>query len=98
MDIAIPTGTRVYATHDGTVTEAGYSNSYGNYVVMEQDGYVTKYAHMDSLSVSAGQFIEKNTVIGASGNTGNSTGSHLHIECMYNGEYYNPLFYFENGM
>lgn len=98
VDIAVPTGTKVYATHDGKVMEAGYSNSYGNYVVIEMDGYVTKYAHMDSLSVSAGQSVEKNTVIGTSGNTGNSTGSHLHIECMYNGEYYNPLFYFENGM
>ena len=98
VDIAVPTGTNVYAAHDGRVIQAGYDSSYGNYVVIEQDGYVTKYAHMHSLHVRAGQAIEKNTVIGTSGNTGNSTGSHLHIECMYNGEYYNPLFYFENGM
>ena len=97
VDIAVPTGTRVYATHDGVVVEAAYDSHYGNYVVMEREGYVTKYAHMDTLNVSVGQSIEKGEVIGTTGNTGSSTGSHLHIECMFNGEYYNPLFYFEAG-
>lgn len=97
VDIAVPTGTTVYAAHDGTVTTAAYDSYYGNYVVIEKDGYTTKYAHMDSLSVSAGQSITKGTVIGTTGNTGSSTGSHLHIECLYNGEYYNPLFYFDVG-
>ena len=97
VDIAVPTGTTVYAAHDGTVTAAAYDSHYGNYVVIEKDGYTTKYAHMNSLSVSAGQQITKGTVIGTTGNTGSSTGSHLHIECLYNGEYYNPLFYFDVG-
>lgn len=97
VDIAVPTGTTVYATHDGTVTTAAYDSYYGNYVVIEKDGYTTKYAHMDSLSVSAGQSITKGTVIGTTGNTGSSSGSHLHIECLYNGEYYNPLFYIDVG-
>ena len=97
VDIAVPTGTKVYATHDGTVTTATYDSYYGNYVVIEKDGYTTKYAHMDTLSVSAGQEVTKGTVIGTTGNTGSSTGSHLHIECLYNGEYYNPLFYFDVG-
>ena len=97
VDIAVPTGTTVYAAHDGTVTTATYDSYYGNYVVIEKDGYTTKYAHMDSLSVSAGQSITKGTVIGTTGSTGSSTGSHLHIECLYNGEYYNPLFYFDVG-
>ena len=97
VDIAVPTGTTVYAAHDGTVTAAAYDSHYGNYVVIEKDGYTTKYAHMDSLSVSAGQQITKGTVIGTTGNTGSSTGSHLHIGCLYNGEYYNPLFYFDVG-
>ena len=52
---------------------------------------------MDSLNVSAGQSVKKGDNIGKSGNTGSSTGSHLHIECLYNGEYYNSLFYFEAG-
>lgn len=97
LDIAVPTGTKVYATHDGTVTTATYDSYYGNYVVIEKDGYTTKYAHMDRLSVNAGQEVTKGTVIGTTGNTGSSTGSHLHIECLYNGEYYNPLFYFDVG-
>ena len=97
VDIAVSTGTTVYAAHDGTVTAAAYDSHYGNYVVIEIDGYTTKYAHMDTLSVSAGQTVEKGTVIGTTGNTGSSTGSHLHIECLYDGEYYNPLFYFDVG-
>ena len=97
VDIAVPTGTTVYAAHDGTVAAAAYDSHYGNYVVIEIDGYTTKYAHMDTLSVSAGQTVEKGAVIGTTGNTGSSTGSHLHIECLYGGEYYNPLFYFDVG-
>ena len=97
VDIAVPTGTTVYAAHDGTVTAAAYDSHYGNYVAIEIDGYTTKYAHMDSISVGAGQTVEKGAVIGTTGNTGSSTGSHLHIECLYDGEYYNPLFYFDVG-
>ena len=97
VDIAVPTGTTVYAAHDGMVTAAAYDSHYGNYVAIEIDGYTTKYAHMDSISVSAGQEVEKGAVIGTTGNTGSSTGSHLHIECLYDGEYYNPLFYFDVG-
>ena len=98
VDIAVSEGTEVYAAQDGTVTTAEYNDSYGNYVVItDSQGYVTKYAHMESLNVSAGQAVRHGVVIGKTGNTGASTGSHLHIECMYNGEYYNPLFYFENG-
>ena len=98
VDIAVPTGTTVYAAMDGTVTTATYDTYYGNYVVIENsEGYCTKYAHMDTLNVSAGQTVTHGTVIGTTGNTGSSTGSHLHIECLHNGEYYNPLFYFEAG-
>ncbi len=98
VDIAVPTGTEVLAAMDGTVTTAAYDSYYGNYIVIEDDkGYCTKYAHMDTLSVSAGQSVKHGDTIGTTGNTGSSTGSHLHIECLYNGEYYNPLFYFEAG-
>ena len=94
VDIAVPTGTGVLAAMDGTVTTAAYDSYYGNYVVIEDSkGYCTKYAHMDTLSVSAGQAVKHGDTIGTTGNTGSSTGSHLHIECLYNGEYYNPLFY-----
>ena len=98
VDIAVPTGTTVLAAMDGTVMTAAYDSHYGNYIVIEDsDGYCTKYAHMDTLSVSAGQAVKHGDTIGTTGNTGSSTGSHLHIECLYNGEYYNPLFYFEAG-
>ena len=98
VDIAVPTGTTVLAAMDGMVTTATYDASYGNYVVIEDsNGYCTKYAHMDTLNVSAGQTVTHGTTIGTTGNTGSSTGSHLHIECLYNGEYYNPLFYFDVG-
>ena len=98
LDIAVPTGTPVKATHEGTITVAAYDSYYGNYVeITNSKGYVTKYAHMESLSVSVGQSVTTGTPLGATGNTGSSTGSHLHIECLYNGEYYNPLFYFDVG-
>lgn len=98
LDIAVPTGTVVYAAMDGTVTDAAYDNAYGNYVVMEDsNGYCIKYAHLETLGVSKGQAVEHGASIGTTGNTGSSSGSHLHLECLYHGEYYNPLFYFETG-
>jgi len=98
VDIAVPEGTTVYATHDGTIAEAGYDESFGNYIVItDAKGYTTKYGHLSEINVSAGQTVRKGTVIGKTGNTGASTGSHLHFECLYNGEYYNPLFYFNCG-
>ena len=98
IDIAVPEGTEVYAAQDGTVTTAEYNSEYGNYIVIEDaNGFVTKYAHLSSMNVSAGQTVKHGAVIGKTGNTGSSTGSHLHLECLASGEYYNPLFYFENG-
>lgn len=98
LDIAAMEGETVYAGQDGIVTMAGYHDDYGNYVVIEDtDGLVSKYAHLSNLSVSAGQTVEKGDQIGVTGGTGSSTGSHLHIELLYEGEYYNPLFYFDIG-
>ncbi|MCR4908103.1 MAG: C40 family peptidase, partial [Lachnospiraceae bacterium] len=61
------------------------------------DGYMTKYAHLGSRYVSNGETVEHGQLIGRTGSTGSITGSHLHIECLYDGDYFNPLFYFENG-
>ena len=98
IDIAVPEGTEVYAAQDGIVTTAEYNDEYGNYIVIEDsNGFVTKYAHLQSINVTAGQTVKHGAVIGKTGNTGSSTGSHLHLECLASGEYYNPLFYFENG-
>lgn len=98
LDIAVPEGKQVYAAHTGTVTNAAYDSHYGNYIeITDSKGIVTKYAHLSSIAVSAGQKIEKETVIGATGSTGSSTGSHLHLEVLFEGVYYNPIFYFATG-
>ena len=98
IDIAVPEGTEVYASQDGTVVTAAFAEDYGNYIVIEDSkGFVTKYAHLESMNVSAGQTVKHGEIIGKTGSTGAVTGSHLHLECLSDGEYYNPLFYFENG-
>ncbi len=98
VDISVVEGTEVYAAQNGTVIETGFDEEFGNYIVISNaDGYVSKYAHLASMEVMAGQPIQHGHLIGKTGSTGAVLGSHLHIECLYNGEYYNPLFYFENG-
>ena len=98
VDISLAEGTPVAAGLTGKVTTSTYNDSYGNYVVIEdQDGYEIRYAHLSSRSVSTGQQIEKGEEIGKVGSTGNSTGPHLHLELLHNGERLNPLFYFETG-
>ena len=98
VDISVPEGTNVYASQSGTVVTADYDEDYGIYIVIaDSGGYMTKYAHLESRSVSTGQTVRHGQLIGKTGSTGSITGSHLHIECLYNGEYYNPLLYFENG-
>lgn len=98
VDISLAEGTPVVAGLTGKVTTSTYNDSYGNYVVIEdQDGYEIRYAHLSSRSVSTGQQIEKGEEIGKVGSTGNSTGPHLHLELLHNGERLNPLFYFETG-
>ena len=66
-------------------------------VIKDSKGYELRYAHLKSRSVSSGDTITKGDVIGLAGNTGNSTGSHLHIELLKNGERMNPIFYLETG-
>ncbi|MBQ7724277.1 MAG: peptidoglycan DD-metalloendopeptidase family protein [Lachnospiraceae bacterium] len=98
LDLSVPEGTNVYASQSGTVVTADYDEDYGIYIVIaDSGGYMTKYAHLESSYVSSGQTVRHGQLIGKTGSTGSITGSHLHIECLYNGEYYNPLFYFENG-
>lgn len=98
VDIGLPTGTEIHAGQDGTVTFAGYSGDYGNVVVIEDsNGLVSKYAHCDSLLVSTGQTVSLGDVIAIVGNTGNSTGPHLHLEVLKNGQYLNPLYFADTG-
>lgn len=94
VDIAVPTGTPVYAAASGTVVKACWSGGYGYLVVIDHgNGYQTYYAHNSSLCVSAGQSVSKGQNISYSGSTGNSTGPHLHFEVRINGNTTNPLNY-----
>lgn len=90
-DYAAPTGTPTYAAAAGTVVIAGWSNSAGNWVVINHgNGLVTKYMHHSSLCVSTGQYVEKGQQIGYVGSTGQSTGPHLHFQVELNGVAVNP--------
>lgn len=103
VDIGLPTGTEIHAGFDGTVTAIGHdAGGYGNYVVVQMitnSGEVieAKYAHCNSLLVSVGQFVETGDVIATVGNTGNSTGPHLHLEVVKNGKYLNPIYFVITG-
>lgn len=100
IDIGVPESTNVYATEAGTVITAAFNDSEGNYIEIDHgNGYVSRYLHNSEFVVSVGTTVEKGQVIAKSGNTGNSTGPHLHFEIRYNGEAIDPLsFKYHNGM
>lgn len=94
VDWATPTGTPVYASCGGTVTKAGWGSGYGYVVyITHPDGRQTRYAHLSKVLVSAGQTVSQGQKIALSGNTGVSTGPHLHFEILINGSQVNPLNY-----
>lgn len=102
VDIGMPQGTEILAGHDGVVTQAGEAGSYGLIVVLEgtmEDGrtLTTKYAHCSELLVSAGQEVKQGDVIAKVGSTGDSTGPHLHLEVLVDGQYLNPLYFANTG-
>lgn len=81
LDIPAPAGTAIKVAAAGKVIKAGWSNSYGNHVIVDHGGgLATLYAHASKLYVSAGQSVKQGDVIAAVGTTGNSTGNHLHFE------------------
>ncbi|MGW4761759.1 M23 family metallopeptidase [Streptomyces pseudogriseolus] len=81
VDFSVPTGTSLKAVGAGTVVSAGWGGAYGNQVVIQlNDGHYAQYAHLSSLSVSAGQTVSAGQQVGLSGATGNVTGPHLHFE------------------
>lgn len=91
LDFGIVVGTPVEATMDGKVSYAGWNNQgYGNLVIVENGDYKTYYAHLSSIPVSVGDSVAAGTTIGLSGNTGNSTGPHLHYEIRKNNVPINP--------
>lgn len=94
IDIGASTGTGIYAAASGTVTEAGYSSSRGNYVVISHgSGVSTVYMHCSALYVSAGDSVTQGETIAAVGSTGISTGPHLHFGVIEDGVYVNPRNY-----
>lgn len=94
VDWAVPTGTAVRASCGGTVVSAGWASGYGYCVTLRHpDGRMTRYGHLSKILVSAGQKVDQNQKIALSGNTGRSTGPHLHFEILINGSQVNPLQY-----
>ncbi|OFI07502.1 murein DD-endopeptidase MepM [Clostridium acetireducens DSM 10703] len=80
IDIGVPSGTLIYAVADGVVTYSGNMSGYGNVVMINHGDFISLYAHNSSLCVREGQNVKKGDVISYSGNTGMSTGPHLHFE------------------
>ena len=91
IDLAMPTGTPIYSTFDGTIRVAKWNKSYGNLIVIRHDnGLETYYAHLSRIQVKPGQEVKAGEQIGLAGNTGRSYGSHLHFETRYLGAAINP--------
>ena len=91
LDLAVPVGTPIRSTQAGHVVHAGWNDQgYGNLVILENGPYRTYYAHLDQVSVQVGDTIGSGAVVGLSGNTGNSTGPHLHYEVRVNGVAVDP--------
>lgn len=92
IDFVAPTGTPVRATAGGTVVRSARAGAYGEMIeVAHAEGFVTRYAHLSRRRVNEGERIERGQVIGALGNTGRSTGPHLHYEVVYQGQAMHPV-------
>lgn len=95
IDIEVPLNTKAPAAADGTVTFAGWAGGYGNYVeVTMPNGYVYAYGHLNAIFVNVGDNVKKGDVIALSGSTGKSTGPHMHIELVINGEHKDPYAFY----
>lgn len=91
IDLMAPVGTPVLATAAGEVIRAEYSGAYGNLVELaHQQGFVTRYAHLKTLLVQPGDRVQQHTVLGTLGNSGRSTGPHLHYEVHFKGRAMHP--------
>ena len=96
IDWAVPKGTAVRASCGGTVVSAGWSGGYRNCITIRHpDGKQTRYGHLSKILVSAGQKVDQGQKIALSGNTGRSTGPHVHFEIIVNGSQVNPLKYLQ---
>ena len=93
IDLSGPAGTPIYATADGTVSDAGWnSGGYGNLIKIDHGrGIETRYGHLSKIGVFPGQRVKRGDVIGRMGSTGRSTGNHLHYEVRIEGRAVNPI-------
>jgi murein DD-endopeptidase MepM/ murein hydrolase activator NlpD len=93
VDIAAPLGAPIHAANAGSVQVAGWDKTgYGNMVLINNgNGYQTRYGHLSAIEVKEGDVVQKGQVIGRVGNTGHSTGTHLHFEIIRNGVKQNPF-------
>ena len=99
MDFTAPTGTEVFATGNAKVEFAGWKQGYGNTVILDHGyGYKTLYAHLYKILVRKGQRVRRSDVIALVGNTGKSTGPHLHYEVRLNGRAVDPRNYYFNDL
>ncbi len=95
MDFTADTGTEIYATGDGTVIQASWKQGYGNCIIIDHGyDYETLYGHIDKYKVRVGQKVTRGELIATVGNTGKSTGPHLHYEVIYRGRHDNPAKYY----
>jgi murein DD-endopeptidase MepM/ murein hydrolase activator NlpD len=97
-DFAAPHGTPIYASADGVVVHAGWASGYGRLIKIRHEfGYETRFGHLSKIRVNVGQKVSRGERIGDMGNTGRSTGTHLHYEIRINGNAINPMKYLEAG-
>jgi murein DD-endopeptidase MepM/ murein hydrolase activator NlpD len=98
VDIVQSKGEPIYAAYAGTVISAGWQSGWGKTVEIEHgsgdSSILTRYCHMDQISVKEGASVEAGTVIGTVGATGLATGPHLHFNVYHNGSLTNPMSYF----
>lgn len=99
LDFTAPQGSPVYATGDGTIDEAHFSDSYGQVVYIDHGfGFETRYAHMTEFIVKKGERVKRGQIIGYVGNTGLSYSTHLHYEVLFKGHQINPINFFQRDL
>lgn len=95
MDFSAPPGTEIYATGNGVVVRTGFQSGFGNMIEIDHGfGYRTIYAHLKDFHVKKGKKVVRGELIGTVGNTGRSTGPHLHYEVLVKGKRVNPINYY----
>lgn len=100
IDFTAPIGTEIYATGNGRVVQVEYNGrGYGNHIIIDHGfGYQTLYGHMSRFAVKPGQRVNRGDIIGYVGNTGSSTGPHVHYEVIKNGRKIDPINFFFNDL